>query len=173
MEHLHYAHHTVPADLLNQIFPCHHDMMSAKPQRAGCHVWRQACASAKQEVQELNPDVIAECYLDANCYHYDPVELANLVDVYANFANLANSDNILTVNEATMGQCECVYFQLMRTLRNWRQSISVQTPAYLSKKDAVSGLAAVKEMLIYIPLARLENRELLLRLGNVADHVVH
>ena len=38
--------------------------------------------------------MIVECYLDAKYYHYDLVEVTDLVDVYAHFANLANVDDI-------------------------------------------------------------------------------
>ena len=55
--------------------------MSTKPHRAGCHVWKQASASAKQEVEALNPDIIVERYLDVKYYHCDPGELTHLVDV--------------------------------------------------------------------------------------------
>ena len=53
-----------------------------------------------QEVQQLNPDVVVECYLDAKYYHYDPVELNDIVDFNANFANLVEQDNIVTVDDA-------------------------------------------------------------------------
>ena len=109
MEHLHRAHHTVsafPTDLLNQIHPCHQVMAPTKPHRAGGRVWKRACAATRQEVKELNPDVIAECYLEAKYCHYDTAELTNLSDINANFAHLANSDTVLTVSEMT-------------TSRNW------------------------------------------------------
>ena len=70
-----------PSDVFHQVFPCHKIMMSTKPHRQGCHVWKDVCNATWQEVNELNPDVIVECYLDAKYYHYSPVELNDLSNV--------------------------------------------------------------------------------------------
>ena len=89
---------------------------------------------ARQEVQELNPDVIAECYLDAKYYHYDPVELTDMV---ANFANLANEDNILTVYEATMDNanaCTSIddnFRELDNACPSWEQNTEAVNPKWL------------------------------------------
>ena len=77
-----------PADLLNEMHPHHRLFLSTKPHTNGCHVRKAASASTRQEVQELNLDVIVGCYLDAKYYQHDHVELTHLVDVFANFANL-------------------------------------------------------------------------------------
>ena len=56
--------------------------------------------NAVEEAQQLNADVIVECYLDAKYCHYDPVELNDfvelddLVDFTANLANMIEEDNI-------------------------------------------------------------------------------
>ena len=39
------------------------------------------------EIRELQLDVIVECYLDAKYYHYDPVEIVDLVEYNATVAN--------------------------------------------------------------------------------------
>ena len=67
-------------------------------------MWKQACASTKQEAQELNPGVTVEGYLDTKYYHYDPVDLTDLVDIDANFVNMVNEDNIQTVPEAIIDE---------------------------------------------------------------------
>ena len=77
--------HTMPfsADLL-PVHSGHQVLLSSKPHKTGCHVWKPVNDSTKREVQELNPDVIVECYLDAKYYHYDPVELTDLPENYVN-----------------------------------------------------------------------------------------
>ena len=58
----------------------------------------------RQEVQELNPDVIVDCYLDAKYYHYDPVKLVNLADIHATFVNCMSEDNVVTVEETVVDE---------------------------------------------------------------------
>ena len=110
--------------------------MSTKPHRAGCHVWK-ACATLRQEVQELNPDILVECYLDVKYHHYDPVELTDLSDVNANFAYLANSDSILTVNETTIDNvnaCTSIddnFKELSNACLSWDQNTEAVSPKWL------------------------------------------
>ena len=73
-----------PADILLDIYP-----------------HQPASSSMRREVQELNPAVIVECYLDAKYCYYDPVELTDLADLHATFVDLVNEHNIVTV-EATV-----------------------------------------------------------------------
>ena len=92
MARFRYAHHAFPCRLAQRNSPLSPSPHTYQAPRAGCRVWKPADASTRQELQELNPDVIVKCYLDAKHYRCDPVELAHLVDVYANFANLVNED---------------------------------------------------------------------------------
>ena len=48
--------------------------------------------------QELKPHVIVERYLDAKYYHYDPEDIYELSDSNVNAENLAESDNVVTLN---------------------------------------------------------------------------
>ena len=41
-----------------------------------------------EEAQQINTDVIVECYLDAKYYHHDAVELNDLADFNAELVNL-------------------------------------------------------------------------------------
>ena len=75
--------------------------MSTKPHQTGCHVWKDVCNATQQEVNELSPDVIVECSLDAKYYHYNPVQLNDLSNANDTFKTLANYDEVLTVNQAT------------------------------------------------------------------------
>ena len=89
------------SDLFQQIHPHHQVLLSCKPHRPGCHQWRPAQTTLATEVRELQADFIVECYLDdAKYYHYDPVEILDLVDFNANVANLLEEDNIVTVENA-------------------------------------------------------------------------
>ena len=58
------------AELLSQVHPEHQVMMSMKPHKTGCHVWKPVSTSTNEN--------------------------------YANFVHLLNSDNVVTVNEATV-----------------------------------------------------------------------
>ena len=90
--------------MLTDIHP-RHRIVSTKPHKLGCHTWRQASSSMRCEVQELNPDVIVECYLDAKYYYYDPAELTDLADIHATFVNLVSEDNVVTVKETVQDRC--------------------------------------------------------------------
>ena len=43
------------------------------------------------DIKELQPDVIVECYLEAKYYHYDPLDMYELVDFNVNVENLIES----------------------------------------------------------------------------------
>ena len=49
------------------------------------------------DINELEPDVIVECYLAAKYYHDDPEDIHELADYNVNTENLAESDDIVTV----------------------------------------------------------------------------
>ena len=67
-----------------------------------------------QEVQEFNPDVIIECYLDAKYYHYDALELNDLTDFNANFAMMTRS--LLLTTQTVMSTTPVLL--LMRTSKS-------------------------------------------------------
>ena len=48
--------------------------------------------------------MIVEGYLNAKSYHYDPVELSDLVDFNANLVNLMEEDNIVTVENGVVDE---------------------------------------------------------------------
>ena len=49
------------------------------------------------DIKELQPDVIVERYLDAKYYHYDPEDIYELGDYNVYVENLAESDDIVTM----------------------------------------------------------------------------
>ena len=89
-----------PTNLFQDIHPHHQVLLSCKPHRPGYHQWRPAQTTLATEIRELQPDAIVECYLNAKYYHYDPVEILDLVDFNATVANLLEEDNIVTVESA-------------------------------------------------------------------------
>ena len=60
--------------------------------------WRPLRQNINSEIQELKPDVIVERYFDAKYYHYGPEDIYGLCDYYVNAENLAESDNVVTLN---------------------------------------------------------------------------
>ena len=50
------------------------------------------------EIQELQPDVIVERYLDAKYYQYSPGELDDMADYNSNATYLAESDQVITLH---------------------------------------------------------------------------
>ena len=134
--------HTIPfsTDLFAQVHLGQQVLMSSTPCKTGCHVWKPVNDSTKREVEELNPDVVIECYLDAQYYHYDPVELTDLPENYVNFAHLANSDDVVTVRQAEM---ENVYASpsiddnfkdLVNACPSWEQNIEMMNPKWLDSR---------------------------------------
>ena len=89
-----------------------------------------------QEVQELNRDVIVECYLDAKYYHYDPVELNDLADFNADFANLVEGVHIVTADNATVDEdhaCASVndsFKDLENAFPSWEPNTEVINPKW-------------------------------------------
>ena len=49
------------------------------------------------ETKELQPDVIVERFLEAKYYHFDPEDIYELSDYNVHSENLAESDNIVTM----------------------------------------------------------------------------
>ena len=87
-------------DLFQHIHPHHQVLLSCKPHRPGCHQWRPLQQNIDAEIQELKPDVIVERYLDAKYYHYDPEDIYELSDYNVYAENLAESDNVVTLNSS-------------------------------------------------------------------------
>ena len=56
------------------------------------------------EIKELQPDVIDECYLEAKYYHYDPIDMLELVEFNDNVENLVETDNTVTVQHTEMDE---------------------------------------------------------------------
>ena len=87
-----------PPDLLQHARPCHEVLFSCKPHRPGCHQWKPMHIQVHDEIQELQPDVIVERYLDAKYYQYSPDEIYDMSDYNSSAKYLADSDQIITLN---------------------------------------------------------------------------
>ena len=86
-----------PPDLLQQARPCHEVLFSCKPHRPGCHHWKPMQTHVHDEIQELQPDVIVERYLDAKYYQYSPNAIYDMSDYNSNAKYLADSDQVVTL----------------------------------------------------------------------------
>ena len=84
-------------DLFQSIHPNHQVLLSRQPHRPGCHDWRPMQTDITADIKELQPDVIVECHLKTKYYHYDPEDIYELVDFNVNAENLAESDDIVTI----------------------------------------------------------------------------
>ena len=89
-----------PADLFQDVHPNHQVLLSWKPHRPGCHQWRPIRSDLTAEIKELQPDVIVECYLEAKYYHYEPMDMFDLVVFNKAVENLIESDDIVTIQNA-------------------------------------------------------------------------
>ena len=87
-----------PPDLLQHVRPCHEVLFSCKPHRPGCHQWKPMHIQEHDEIQELQPDVIVERYLDAKYYQHAPEELCSMSDYNSHARYLADADRIITLN---------------------------------------------------------------------------
>ena len=85
-----------------------------------------------EEVQQLNPDVIVECYLGANYYHYDTEELHDLVDFNANLANLVKEDKIVTVKNAAEDE-----YNLSASIDENFKELEIACPSWDTNTEAV------------------------------------
>ena len=93
----HGAGFTTP-DLLQHVRPCHEVLLSCKPHRPGCHQWKPMHIQVHDEIQELQPDVIVERYLDAKYYQHPPEELYSMSEYNSHASYLADADQIITLN---------------------------------------------------------------------------
>ena len=91
--------HTSPfkSDILQNVYPHHEVLLSCKPHRPRCHQWRPLQPQVHDDVQDFQPDVIVERYLDAKYYHYDPEEIYDMCDYNCNATYLAESDHAVTL----------------------------------------------------------------------------
>ena len=87
-----------PPDLLQHARPCHEVLFSCKPHRPGCHHWKPMQIQVQDEIQELQPDVIVERYLDAKYYQHSPDVICDMSDYNSHATYLADSDQIITLN---------------------------------------------------------------------------
>ena len=126
-----------PSDLFKDTHLHHRVLLSTKPHRPGCHQWRPACSIMIEEVHQLNPDVIVECYLDAKYYRYDPEELSDFVDFNANLANLVEEDNVVTVENAVVDEynlCPCVdenFKEVDNSCPSWEPNTEAVHPKWI------------------------------------------
>ena len=117
-------------------------LLSCKPHLPGCHQWRPLQQNINAEIQELKPDVIVERYLDAKYYHYDPEYIHELSDYNVNAENLAESDNVVTLNSietdeylanATLNDN---FQELEKTVPEWDQDTKVIHPKWLEHRQS-------------------------------------
>ena len=87
-----------PPDLLQHVRPWNYVLFSCKPHRPGCHQWKPMQVQVHDEIQELQPDVIIERYLDSKYYQHSPDEIYEMSDYNSNAKYLADSDQIITLN---------------------------------------------------------------------------
>ena len=87
-----------PPDLLQHTRPCHEVLFSCKPHRPGCNQWKPLQLQVQAEIQEIQPDVIVERYLDAKYYQHSPDAIHDMSDYNSNAKYLADSDQIITLN---------------------------------------------------------------------------
>ena len=119
-----------PEDLFEHVHP-HHQVLSCKPHRPGCHQWRPLQQHIHAEIQKLKPDVIVERYLDAKYYHYDPEDVYELSDYNVNAEHLAESDNVVTLHSIATDEYRANaslsdnFQELEKTVPEWDQDTQV------------------------------------------------
>ena len=84
--------HPFTQDLLQHACPYHEVILSCKPHRPGCHQWRPLHPRLYTDIQDLQPDVMVERYLDAKYYQYSPEDLRDMSSYNSNATYLADSD---------------------------------------------------------------------------------
>ena len=89
------------------------------------------------DIEELQPDVIVERYLDAKYYHYDPKDIYELGDYNVYAENLAESDDIVTLNSIEADECSATaslndnFQELKKTFPEWDQDTKAIHPQWL------------------------------------------
>ena len=122
-----------PPDLLQHPRPYHEVLFSCKPHRPGCHQWKPMQVQVQEEIQELQPDVIVERYLDAKYYQHVPAELYDMSDYNTNATYLAESDQIITLNAM-----ETEDISTSASLRDNLQELGNSVPEWESETQSIN-----------------------------------
>ena len=126
-----------PPDLLQQTKPCHEVLFSCRPHRPGCHYWKSMQFQVHDEIQELQPDIIVERYLDAKYYQYSPEQFDDMSDYNLNASYLAESDEVITLqsmetDETSMSTSLRDNMQeLMHSIPEWESDTQIINPKWL------------------------------------------
>ena len=126
-----------PPDLLQQTKPCHEVLFSCQPHRPGCHYWKSMQFQVHDEIQELQPDIIVERYLDAKYYQYSPEQFDDMSDYNLNATYLAESDEVITLqsmetDETSMSTSLRDNMQeLMHSIPEWESDTQTINPKWL------------------------------------------
>ena len=126
-----------PPDLLQCVRPCHAVLFSCKPHRPGCHQWKPMHVQVQEEIQELQPDVIVERYLEAKYYQYSPAEIHDMVDYNSSAKYLAESDQIITLDAMEtddMSTCTSIrdnLQELVNSVPDWEPETQSINPKWL------------------------------------------
>ena len=126
-----------PPDLLQHTKPCHEVLLSCQPHRPGCHYWKSMQYQVHDEIEELQPDVIVERYLDAKYYQYSPEQFDDMSDYNLHASYLAESDQVITLqsmetDEITMSTSLRDNMQeLMHTVPEWESDTQTINPKWI------------------------------------------
>ena len=131
--------HTSPfnSDILQNVHPHHEVLLSCKPHRPGCHQWRPLQPQVHDDVKDFQPDVIAERYLDAKYYQYDPEEIYDMCDYNCNATYLAESDQIVTLTAMETDESSMLasihdnFRELENTVPEWEKETQTVHPKWL------------------------------------------
>ena len=125
--------HPYPPDLLQVVHSHHEVLLSCKPHRPGCHQWKPLHLQVHDEIRELQPDVIVECYLDAKYYHHPLEHFQEMTEYNSNATYLAESDPILTLNAM-----ESDDVSLLASLRSNLQELEHSVPGWEPETQSIN-----------------------------------
>ena len=126
-----------PPDLLQQARPCHEVLFSCKPHRPGCHYWKSMQFQVHDEIQELQPDMIVERYLDAKYYQHSPADICDMSDFNSNATYLAESDQVITLQAMETDESSSYASlrdnmqELMHGIPDWESETQTVNPKWL------------------------------------------
>ena len=126
-----------PPNLLQQTKPCHEVLFSCQPHRPGCHYWKSMQCQVHDEIEELQPDIIVERYLDAKYYQYTPEQFDDMSDYNSNASYLAESDQVITLqsmetDETSMSTSLRDNMQeLIHSIPEWESDTQTINPKWL------------------------------------------
>ena len=145
-----------PADLFQDVRPNHQVLLSCKPHPPGCRQWCPMRSELKAEINELQPDLIVECYLNAKYYHYDPIDMLEFFEFNETVENQIETDNIVTVQHTEMDEFNVAltlndnFQELEKSCPEWQQDTkaihpksSIRTPHQRSKLPCLHGRSKV------------------------------